>query len=120
MLSFGSEAEEDETETNVFVQKNNNKLKSVHDLIDDPKLSKDAVRIEKKDDDDRIEERQIESDDEMNIKEKTNRVRDKLKKLAKTEQGDEMSTVAKDADSDSDDFTNELERERKLERQKKA
>lgn len=47
LLSFGNEAEEDEEETNVFVQKNAGKAKSTHDVLDDPKLSKDTATFVK-------------------------------------------------------------------------
>uniref|UniRef100_A0A182JAS3 Spliceosome-associated protein CWC27 homolog n=1 Tax=Anopheles atroparvus TaxID=41427 RepID=A0A182JAS3_ANOAO len=45
LLSFGDEAEEEEQETNVFVQKNASvgRGKSSHDVLDDPKLSKQTV-----------------------------------------------------------------------------
>lgn len=139
MLSFGEEAEEDETLTNDFVQKNATKSKSVFDI--DPKLSKEAAQNEKKRelDDDHFEENPVESDDEVTLKEKTDRIRDKLKKLSKSDQGAKSRTKPKDeperesepepepapepdqhSDSDSDDYTNELEKERKLKRQKKA
>lgn len=42
LLSFGNEAEEDEEETNEFVQKYSGKAKSTHDLLTDPKLSKET------------------------------------------------------------------------------
>ncbi|XP_031618190.1 spliceosome-associated protein CWC27 homolog [Contarinia nasturtii] len=120
LLSFGEEAEEDETETNDFVQKNAAKSKSVHDIIDDPKLSKEAVHIEKKGD--YIEERHVQSDGDANVVEKTDRVRDKLKKrLDKGEKRKiEPEPKKDDSNSDSDEYTNELERARKLKRQKKA
>lgn len=47
LLSFGNEAEEDEEETNEFVQKNAGKAKSTHDVLDDPKLSKDTATFVK-------------------------------------------------------------------------
>lgn len=43
LLSFGEEAEEDEEETDSFVQKNAGKPKSTHDILDDPKLSKQTA-----------------------------------------------------------------------------
>jgi len=43
-LSFGEEAEEDEEETNEISKKS--KIKSSHDILDDPKLSSEAVTIE--------------------------------------------------------------------------
>lgn len=47
MLSFGEEAEEDEEETNTFVKKIAGKAKSTHDVLDDPLLSKETLKIEK-------------------------------------------------------------------------
>lgn len=123
-MSFGEEAEEDETEVNDFVQKNANKSKSVHDVINDPKLSKEPVHIEKRDADDLIEDRQAESDDDVKIKGKTDRVRDKLKKFSTSDHSEKRKAQPEpnqpQSESDSDEFTNELERERKLKRQKKA
>lgn len=138
LLSFGEEAEEDETETNDFVQKNATKSKSVHDAVDDPKLSKETITIPKSKnrgdnadgDDGNGEENTIESGDESALKVKTDRIRDKLKKSAKS--SDETAKTSKTSasklqtelnersDSDSDEFTNELERERKRKRQMKA
>lgn len=43
LLSFGEEAEEDEVETNTFVQTLSGKAKSTHDVLDDPKLSKETA-----------------------------------------------------------------------------
>lgn len=135
-MSFGEEAEEDESETINFVQKNATKSKSVHDVVDDPKLSKETVTIPKsknKDDDDdddddggHIEENAIQSDDESTLRAKTDRIRDKLKAKSShqsDEKGNEKTSkveLNEQSDSDSDEFTNELERERKRKRQKKA
>lgn len=125
LLSFGEEAEEDETETNDFVQKNASKSKSVHDVIDDPKLSKETLNIEKKADD-YIEERRIESDEEVTSKEKADRVREKLKKFGSTSESkrhDEKKKPEEEkpqSDSDSDDYGNALEKERRIKRQKKV
>lgn len=46
-MSFGAEAEEDEEETTSFVQKNSGKPKSTHDLLEDPKLSKQTATFVK-------------------------------------------------------------------------
>lgn len=103
------------------MQKNATKSKSVHDVIDDPKLSKEPVKIDKRKLDD--EKAAFESDDEDVVKEKTARVRDKLKNSSKPNKAEKKSDQPQDepkSDSDSDEFTNELERERKLKRQKKA
>lgn len=137
LLSFGEEAEEDESETIDFVQKNATKSKSVHDVVDDPKLSKETGTLPKNknkgaddadEDDGPIEEHTNESGDESTLRVKTDRIRDKLKKATKPSSDEKPSEkVSKSPtesieqpDSDSDEFTNELERERKLKRQKKA
>lgn len=124
LLSFGEEAEEDETETNDFVQKNSSKSKSVHDAIDDPRLSKQAIQIDKrKESEDRIEENPNDSDDEAKVKERTDRVRDKLKTSSKSSKAEKRPVEPVDepkSDSDSDEFENELERERKRKRKNQA
>lgn len=124
LLSFGEEAEEDETETNDFVQKNSSKSKSVHDAIDDPRLSKQAIQIDKrKESDDRIEENPNDSDDEAKVKERSDRVRDKLKTSSKPSKAEKRPAEPLDepkSDSDSDEFENELERERKRKRKIQA
>ncbi|TDG43980.1 hypothetical protein AWZ03_009615 [Drosophila navojoa] len=48
LLSFGEEAEGDEQETTIFVKQNAGKAKSLHDVTDDPKLSKEAIKVPKK------------------------------------------------------------------------
>lgn len=46
LLSFGDEAEEEEKEADDFIQKNiGSKPKSTHDVLDDPKLSKETVKV---------------------------------------------------------------------------
>lgn len=46
LLSFGDEAEEEEKEADDFIQKNiGSKPKSTHDVLDDPKLSKESVKL---------------------------------------------------------------------------
>lgn len=128
-MSFGKEAEEDEAETVDFVQKNANKSKSVHDAIDDPKLSKEAIVIEKQkgDDEGPIEEGTIESDDDIDKIEKAKRIRDKLKQS--TSKADTKNSKRKmpeeeneddDASSSDDGYENELEKERRLKKQKKV
>lgn len=47
LLSFGAEAEEDEEQTISFVQKNSGKPKSTHDILEDPKLSKETATFVK-------------------------------------------------------------------------
>ncbi|XP_064551632.1 spliceosome-associated protein CWC27 homolog [Drosophila montana] len=47
LLSFGEEAEGDEQETSIFVKQNAGKAKSLHDATDDPKLSKEPIKVPK-------------------------------------------------------------------------
>lgn len=47
LLSFGEEAEGDEQETTIFVKQNAGKAKSLHDATDDPKLSKEPIKVPK-------------------------------------------------------------------------
>lgn len=132
MLSFGEEAEEDEAETNQYVQKNAPKSKSVHDVGDDPTLSKQTLAVQKSygDDADRPEENA--SDDEEARKEKADLVRNKLKNASKSRRDQmgetsdakkadksEATTTAQESDSDEDVY-GELERERKEKRKKEA
>lgn len=128
LLSFGEEAEEDEVQTVKFVQKNTTKSKSVHDVIDDPKLSKEPIAIEKKREEvGRIEERAVESDDNVDAKQKkTDRIRDKLKGTSKSDKKElkrkssPEKKETKDDSSSDDDYGNALEKERRLKRQKKV
>lgn len=114
LLSFGEEAEEDEEETNQFVQKNAGKAKSMHDVVDDPKLSKDALRIEDtniRTDDELEEERKLacvkeEPVDDDDIEERRQRIKDKLqlkaketKNIIKTETA-EIKNELSDSDED--------------------
>lgn len=118
------------------MQKNAGKAKSTHDILDDPKLSKQtAASLSGDDPDDRIEiADRKESDDDGTLEEKAEKVRAKLKsskrKVASEAKAEvEPNTppplkkrnddVAAD-DSDSDDFTNELEKERRAKRKKEA
>lgn len=107
----------------------------MYDIGDDPSLSKKTVVIEEKDADsnENTQEKKnaTESEDENAVKEKTDRIRSKLKTASKnrkeqkgetsTAKKDETSTVKKGEQSDSDDdFYGGLERERKIKRQKEA
>lgn len=128
MLSFGAEAEDDEEQSDKFVQKNAGKAKSTHDILDDPKLSKETVQLgSAKDSPDRIEhDEQRASDEDETVEEKTKKVRSKLtgsqKKAATSASSSTPKRKADEAadDSDSDDFTNELEKERRAKRKKEA
>lgn len=43
LLSFGDEAEEDEIETSTEITKYSRKIKSTHDVLNDPKLSSKTI-----------------------------------------------------------------------------
>lgn len=137
LLSFGAEAEEDEEQSDIFVQKNAGKAKSTHDILDDPKLSKETAQMTSIGDaDDLIElAARNANDDDETLEEKAEKVRAKLKSskrkiaseskteveantppLTKMPADDDVATD----DSDSDIFTNELENERRAKRKKKA
>nr|ABF18473.1 peptidylprolyl isomerase [Aedes aegypti] len=126
LLSFGDEAEEEEQETTEFVQRNfAGKGKSSHDVLDDPRLSKQAVKVvegseeknkTRKDSSSDSEDEESKSktsgrDKQLVLQEATS-VREKLKKRNKEEPKPQSSS-----DSDSD-FG--LESERKKVKQEQA
>ncbi|CAD7006663.1 unnamed protein product [Ceratitis capitata] len=132
LLSFGEEAEEDEVETNEFVQKNAGKAKSMHDVVDDPKLSKDALRIESSniscDDEEALdEERRLsrikkEPMDDDDIEERRQRIKDKLKsKTRETKSSNKteaMEVKIEPSDSEEDVLMTQ-EKEHKIKSEKK-
>ncbi|XP_017475491.1 PREDICTED: peptidyl-prolyl cis-trans isomerase CWC27 homolog [Rhagoletis zephyria] len=133
LLSFGVEAEEDEEETNQFVQKNAGKAKSMHDVVDDPKLSKDALRIENtasvsSDDEEALEEERRltrikkEPLGDEDVEERKKRIKEKLQPTASTsKKAPKTETVQiKTEISDSDeDVLMTQEQEQKIKNQKK-
>ncbi|GAB0091679.1 CWC27 [Sergentomyia squamirostris] len=124
LLSFGAEAEEDEEETIEFVKKSSGKAKSMHDAVDDPKLSRETAKGETKrnksppSDPSDIEEYSKVSDDE-DAKKTAESVRNKLKKISKKSS---EKKPTKDASSDSDDDYDlfDEEKQRKAQRKKDA
>ncbi|XP_053684662.1 spliceosome-associated protein CWC27 homolog [Sabethes cyaneus] len=121
LLSFGDEAEEEEQETNDFVQKNMaGKGKSSHDVLDDSTLSKQAASDEqlkssktsRRDSGDSASDSASEKDrksasvrDQNRVEDEAKNVREKLKQKKRE--------VAKDSSSDSDsDFGLESERKK--------
>uniref|UniRef100_A0A1Q3F6N8 Spliceosome-associated protein CWC27 homolog n=1 Tax=Culex tarsalis TaxID=7177 RepID=A0A1Q3F6N8_CULTA len=133
LLSFGDEAEEEEQETNEFVQKSafSGKSKSSHDVLDDPKLSKQAIDVKaggskakakaasgSESEQDEEEDRGTSSRDKKQIERDAQAVRDKLKKK-KEESKPAPPPPPKESSSDSDsDFG--LESERKKLKQEQA
>lgn len=110
LLSFGEEAEEDEIEATEFVQKSGNKSKSTHDVLDDPKLSKEEVKIERRShtpEPDLVTKEK----EEAEMKKRQEMVREKLSK----------KVVKKPSDEESDeDVLDLIDREKMEEKQKKA
>ncbi|XP_067643740.1 spliceosome-associated protein CWC27 homolog [Eurosta solidaginis] len=131
LLSFGAEAEEDEEETNEFVQKNAGKAKSMHDVVDDPKLSKEVVRLESThlsaDDDGALEvERRLshikkEDIEEDDLEEKRQRIKNKLKRLDDNEKliKKEPAVIQKEQSDSDEDMLMTQEQERKIKSDKK-
>ncbi|EDW94194.1 spliceosome-associated protein CWC27 homolog [Drosophila yakuba] len=125
LLSFGEEAEGDEEETNVYVKQNAGKAKSLHDVTDDPKLSKEPIRVPK------LEAAKIEehlSDDcpEDSVKEKpstasSDLIKMKLSKRSKSGAEKKAQPVEEKTDSDDDEdvlLTREEEQSRKVSEEK--
>ncbi|XP_058464463.1 spliceosome-associated protein CWC27 homolog [Malaya genurostris] len=112
LLSFGDEAEEEEQESIQYVQKNIAvKGKSSHDVLDDPRLSKQVIDIKgaakneakrrhSNSSSDSNSENEAECADSRKkelIEQEANNIREKLKRRKETEPAKEMSS-----DSDSD------------------
>lgn len=119
LLSFGAEAEEDEQETNEFVQKVALKGKSTHDVLDDPKLSKDTLKIDKKRERSAtpdIEEARIPDQEEIELQEKAELIRNKLKAASKSTK----EKRPKSSSESEDDYLKDVESEKKIKKQKKV
>ncbi|XP_055530110.1 spliceosome-associated protein CWC27 homolog [Wyeomyia smithii] len=124
LLSFGDEAEEEEQETNDFVQKNmTGKGKSSHDVLDDSTLSKQAITEEKPEsskgreqDSSEVSSSDSEKDhspvsarDKKRVEDEAKTIRDKLKQRKQ----EAVKSNQKDSSSDSDsDFGLESERKK--------
>ncbi|KNC27162.1 hypothetical protein FF38_13849 [Lucilia cuprina] len=129
LLSFGEEAEDYEVETNQFVQKNAGKAKSLHDVVDDPKLSKEPIKVktEKPDEEESepedyhviIKEERLDEDESA---ERKQRIKDKLKsKLNKNSKSHVKPAEIKIESSDSEDdmlLTHEQEKKQQSEKKK--
>lgn len=117
LLSFGAEAEEDEAESTEFVQKVTTKGKSTHDVLDDPKLSKNSLKIEKKERSvtpDIIEEANIPDQEEIELQAKAEAIRNKLKASSS------KSKRPKSSSESEDDYLKDVEGEKKKKKQKKV
>lgn len=129
LLSFGEEAEEDEVETNEFVQKNAGKAKSLHDVVDDPKLSKEPVKVKSElnsEGDSEPEDYQVtikeEKLDDDEADERRQRIKDKLKsKSSKSTKAPVKPVEIKIENSDSEEdllLTHEQEKKQQSEKKK--
>lgn len=134
LLSFGDEAEGDEQETEEFVKKTSGKSKSTHDVLDDPKLSKQTITIPTRKDgtpphnEETDEEEEMPTtskstrDGDLDLKKTTESIRDKLKGKKdavkkKVEQSKKLEDKDEEVDSDGDYG---LHWERDLEKKKQA
>lgn len=127
LLSFGDEAEDDEQETEQFVRKSNTKGKSSHDVLDDPRLSKDTGTIPTSSKisrdtttpplDDALAASSTHRDD-VELKKTMSSIRDKLKGSSKAT-NDESVAMDKDAEEESEEEYS-LHHERDQERKRKA
>ncbi|XP_061390225.1 spliceosome-associated protein CWC27 homolog [Musca vetustissima] len=126
LLSFGEEAEEDEVETTEFVQKNAGKAKSLHDVVDDPKLSKEPVKVKLEDDSNSESEGEWkvpikeEPLDDEELYDRKQRIKDKLKSktLEKSKKSKGPIKVEEISDSDDDELLTH-EDEKRLQKEKK-
>ncbi|KAH8239864.1 hypothetical protein KR032_008822 [Drosophila birchii] len=125
LLSFGEEAEDDEEETNVYVKQNAGKAKSLHDVTDDPKLSKEPIRVPKVE---RAESEERLSDDclEDTVKalpenSSSDLVKMKLAKSSKNRSEKKAKPVVEKTDSEGEEdvlMTREQEESRKISEKK--
>lgn len=126
LLSFGDEAEDDEQATEEFVKKTSGKSKSTHDVLDDPKLSRDTGTIESNTqkicdtetpplEDIPSTSSLQEEEDKEDLKKTTSSIRDKLKGKGKTAA---KKAVAEESDDSDEDYG--LHHERDQARKKQA
>lgn len=127
LLSFGEEAEEDEVETNEFVQKNAGKAKSLHDVVDDPKLSKEPIKVKEENQEESepedghvaIKEEKLDDDE---IAERKQRIKDKLNSKSSTRSNSKTSLKPiKIENSDSEEdllLTHEEEKKQQSDKKK--
>lgn len=129
LLSFGEEAEVDEMETSMFTQKNAGKAKSMHDAIDDPKLSKETVQAEET-----MMDSSVGTEDEEETNDVVNKIRKRLecaadkpdvnetkKSGASIENISEMKNhdSPDDESNDDEDHLKTVDEEKKIEHAKK-
>lgn len=113
LLSFGEEAEEDEEQSNTFAQQNAGKAKSLHDVVDDPKLSKEVEKRERGNTPSDIEDNAAVSDSET-AEEKLAKIKNKLKSIKKEKPAKPVKKEKPSDDEDSDQdilMTNDRQKE---------
>lgn len=118
LLSFGEEAEDDEQETTIFVKQNAGKAKSLHDATDDPKLSKEPLKVPKTEPAE-IEESRLSDDYEEPSTKPTSSSSDAVKsKLAKLSKASKKAAkpveVKSESESDDGDMLMTREQEQRL------
>ncbi|XP_055843367.1 spliceosome-associated protein CWC27 homolog [Episyrphus balteatus] len=120
LLSFGEEAEEDEEESNTFAQKNAGKAKSLHDVVDDPKLSKEVEKIERGNTPSDIEDYDGVSENET-TEEKLSRIKNKLKmvKKEKPSKKPEKVIIPKEEEDSDEDVLMTSDRKKEIDQAKK-
>ncbi|XP_034108580.1 spliceosome-associated protein CWC27 homolog [Drosophila albomicans] len=113
LLSFGEEAEGDEQETTIFVKQNAGKAKSLHDATDDPKLSKEAIKVPKTE---RAQSEERLSDDceEIDVKPKTNASDIIKSKLAKSKSNVVKREIKSESEDDDEDVLMTREQEQNM------
>ncbi|BFF97289.1 spliceosome-associated protein CWC27 homolog [Drosophila madeirensis] len=121
LLSFGEEAEGDEVETNVFVKQNAGKAKSLHDVADDPKLSKEPIQVpkqERADSEEPLPNDNDEEEDSAKAKSSTGNYSELIKKkLSKTSAARTQKTtkpVVVESDPEEEDVLMTREQEQRL------
>lgn len=116
LLSFGDEAEEEEKEADDFIQKNvAGKSKSTHDVLDDPKLSKETVKVDAEKKRSYTPELEFPSSSNLEETERTrHKIRDKLKRKNKE------PSPKKDDSSSDDDLLTLMNREKEEEKQRRT
>ncbi|KAI4467808.1 peptidyl-prolyl cis-trans isomerase-related [Holotrichia oblita] len=116
LLSFGTEAEEDEEETLKVNVQLAGKGKSTHDVLDDPKLSSKTVQEAEN------ESRESDEKQEINLEDQLEAIRKKLKadKSELKKKPPINTQLSNDSDDDDFDFNNSrAERKRKFDEIKK-
>lgn len=111
-MSFGEEAEEDEEESTRENEKFVGKGKSTHDVLDDPKLSKQVDKI--------VTENSSDEDEEAQKQEQLESIRKKLKTSHKKQVTNKKPSTLNTNDDDDKVFEDYLNCNMEEERKKKV